>query len=100
MTDTSTAARGRLISGADIARIKSAHKNASPKPNDNPAWANCHRDLGMALKYITQLHKAMNLVIPVCGSLHHAPNLYHKLDEDCKAERLYRLLTKEINGHD
>jgi hypothetical protein len=40
---------------ADIKQIRRAHASARPKATDNPAWANCHRDLGVALDFIQSL---------------------------------------------
>jgi len=34
---------------SEIDQIRAAHKAALPKPQDNPAWANTHHDLGVVL---------------------------------------------------
>ncbi len=36
-------------------QVDRAHRNAKPKPESNPAWANTHRDLGWALREIERL---------------------------------------------
>jgi len=34
---------------SEIDQIRAAHKAAMPKPQENPAWANTHHDLGVVL---------------------------------------------------
>ena len=38
----------------DIVQIRRAHASARPKPS-NPAWCNCHRELGAALNFIQSI---------------------------------------------
>ena len=43
---------------ADLEQIRRAHAHARPKPG-NPAWWNCHRDLGVVLAAVDEAAEAM-----------------------------------------